>query len=341
MTKTHSSSARPSVLLAALTLTEIRDFFPEPMWTEIQQIAVGFDFANVSALSADAFARQLAEGNPEVLLACWKTPPLPAVLPSRLRYVCYVAGSVKRLVSLAHLQQGLLVTNWGRSISRVVAEGALFHVLACLRHATSWSLGMHKAGAWKTDNTETASLFHRKVGLHGFGRVARDLVTLMRPFGVEISTFAPDVTPAVEREWGVHNMPSLEALFAENDVVVELAPLIAETARAVQERHLRLLRPGAVFVNVGRADVVDEEALVRVAREGHVQFGLDVFSVEPLPEDHPLRGLPNVSLTPHLAGPTTDRKRDAGAWALRNLRAYAAGQPLAAQITVGDYSQRS
>jgi len=80
---------------------------------------------------------------------------------------------------------------------------------------------------------------------------------------------------------------------------------------------------------------------VRVAREGRVQFGLDVFSVEPLPPNHPLRGLLNVSLTPHLAGPTTDRRRDAGAWALRNLRAYAAGQPLEAQITPESYDLRA
>jgi phosphoglycerate dehydrogenase-like enzyme len=80
---------------------------------------------------------------------------------------------------------------------------------------------------------------------------------------------------------------------------------------------------------------------VRVAKEGWLQFGLDVFSVEPLPADHPLRGLQNVSLTPHLAGPTNDRRRDAGAWALRNLRAYAAGEPLVAQITTEDYDMRT
>lgn len=328
-------------LLAALTPAEVRDFFPDPLWGEVGRIAGEFHLLDSAALTAETFARDLHAINPEVLMACWKTPPLPATLPSRLRYVCYLTGSVKRLISPAQLHNGLLLTNWGRSISHVVAEGALFHVLAGLRRATAWCLAMHQHGGWKNDQTETASLFRRKVGLHGFGRVARELVKLLRPFEAEISVFAPDVTPMAEREWGVRHAVSLEALFSENDIVVELAPLIPQTYQVVQEKHLRLLRPGCVFVNVGRAAVVDEAALVRVAQEGTVQFGLDVFTVEPLPANHPLRGLSNVSLTPHLAGPTKDRRRDAGAWALRNLRAYAAGEPVDARITAETYDQHS
>ena len=78
---------------------------------------------------------------------------------------------------------------------------------------------------------------------------------------------------------------------------------------------------------------MDEEALVRVAREGLIHVGLDVFATEPLPADSGLRGLPNVVLLPHLAGPTLDRRRDAGAQTLRNLRAYSADRPLDAVIT--------
>jgi phosphoglycerate dehydrogenase-like enzyme len=101
----------------------------------------------------------------------------------------------------------------------------------------------------------------------------------------------------------------------------------------VTERLLRLIRPGGVFVNVGRGAVVDEEALLRVAREGQIQIALDVYGTEPLPATSGLRGLPNVILLPHLAGPTTDRRRDAGAFGLRNLRAYAADEEIESVIT--------
>lgn len=336
-----NSLSRLSSCLAVLSPTELRDFFPGALWDEVEQLSPDFRLIKAGRLSEAGFERELAAANPEVLIACWKTPPLPPKLPPRLRYVCYLAGSVKRLITRAQLESGLILTNWGPSISRVVAEGALFHVLACLRRSTYWALAMHQRGAWKDETSETASLFRRKVGLHGFGRIAREFVNLTRPFEIEISVFAPDITPEIERSWNLRRSESLEALFADNDVVVELAPSIPETQRVVQKKHLQLLRPGSVFVNIGRAEIVDEAALIEVAREGRVQFGFDVFWSEPLAPDHPLRGMPNVSLTPHLAGPTMDRRRDAGEWALRNLRAYAAGEPLVAQISAAEYDLHS
>jgi phosphoglycerate dehydrogenase-like enzyme len=90
-------------------------------------------------------------------------------------------------------------------------------------------------------------------------------------------------------------------------------------------------------VNVGRGAVVDEAALLRVAQEGKIMVGLDVYGVEPLPLDSPFRGLRNVTLTPHIAGPTTDRRRDAGAFALKNLSAYFEDRPLQAVVTPAVY----
>jgi phosphoglycerate dehydrogenase-like enzyme len=324
---------RPAAILACLTAEEVRDFLPEPLFGQVRALTPGFIHWDPTGRNPAEFATALAASDPEVLLACWKTPPLPAVLPPRLRYACYLCGSVRRLVSRAQIERGLLVTNWGGSISRIVAEWALFHILSCLRRATHWTIAMHHEGAWKNSGTETASLFGRRLGLHGFGQIARELVTLLQPFQVTLSCFAPDLTPELELTHGVHRAPTLEALFAENDIIVELAPLTAATVGIVQEKHLRLIRPGGVFVNVGRGAVVDEAALLRVAQEGKIMIGLDVYGVEPLPPDSPFRGLRNVSLTPHIAGPTTDRRSDAGAFAVENLAAYAEGRPLRAVIT--------
>ncbi|MGA3008441.1 MAG: NAD(P)-dependent oxidoreductase [Opitutaceae bacterium] len=332
---------RPVSLLAALTPVEQEDFLPEPLFTEIRAVAVHFSRFDPETSGEADFYRTLTEVDPEVLLACWKTPRLPPVLPPRLRYVCYLAGSVKRLITRDQIERGLLVTNWGSSVGRLVAEAALLHILSCLRRASFWTVAMHRENGWRTGvNTRTVSLFGRRVGLHGFGSVARELVRLLRPFGVMISAFAPDIDEAAEHEFGITRARSFEALFADNDIIVELAPLIPATKCCVTEHHLRLIRPGGVFVNVGRGKVVEEDALVRVASEGKIFFGLDVFPIEPLPPNHPLRGLTNVMLTPHLAGPTVDRRCDAGAVALRNLSAYAEGKPLEALVTpeIYDYS---
>ena len=324
---------RPASILIALTSQEIAEFLPAPLLGELRGLTDRFEQVDTGKLDAAEFHRALAAANPEVLVTCWKTPPLPAALPPALRYVCHLSGSIKVYVTRAHIESGLLVTNWGGSISRVVAEWGLFHILASLRHGTYWALQMHQQAGWKNGDTATASLFGRRVGLHGFGPVARELITLLRPFGCVISAFAPDVDAAAEARHQVRRAASLEALFADNDVIVELAPLIPETRGIVTEKLLRLIRPGGVFVNVGRGAVVDEAALLRVAREGRIGVGLDVFSVEPLPADSGFRGLPNVTLTPHLAGPTTDRRRDAGEFAVQNIRAYAEGRPLQAVFT--------
>lgn len=334
---------RVSSLLAVLTPTEVREFLPEPLLTQVRELAPGFRLVDPLGLDGAAFARLLAEVNPDIVVGCWKTPPLPETLPPRLRYVCYITGSVKKLIARAHLERGLLVTNWGGSISRTVAEAALFHILACLRNASHWALAMHQPGvaAWKNGLTDSRSLFCRTVGIHGFGPVARELVRLLRPWNSPVTAFAPDLTAELANAFGIERAGSLDALFAENEIIVELAPLIPATTGLVDERLLRLIRPGGVFVNVGRGAVVDEAALLRVAREGRISIGLDVYTIEPLPGDSGFRTLPRVNLTPHTAGPTIDRYADAGTFAVKNLRAHVEDRPLEAVVTPEIYDQSS
>jgi phosphoglycerate dehydrogenase-like enzyme len=329
--------SRPAALLVIATPEEQARFFPDATLAELRALAPEFRLIDPRGLNDESFARELTAFNPEVILAGWSTRPMPAVFPPRLRYVCYLTGSVKKLVTRAQLESGLLLTNWGSSISRTVAECALLHTLSCLRLATQWTLSLHRDGGWREGWEKNASLFQRRVGIHGFGPAARAYVKLVQPFNCDVSVFAPDVTDAVATQYGVKRAASLDSLFADNDVVIELAPLIPATIGSVTERHLRLLREGGVFVNVGRAAIVDEAALLRVAREGKILVGLDVFVDEPLPADSGFRGLTNVSLTPHIAGPTLDRYIDATAHALCNLHAYAAGQPLEAVITPAIY----
>ncbi|MEO5961117.1 MAG: NAD(P)-dependent oxidoreductase [Opitutaceae bacterium] len=334
---------QPASILAVLTPTEVHEFLPEPLFGQMRQLAPEFRLVDPGALNDATFATELDRANPEVLVACWKTPFLPTRLPPRLRYVCYIAGSLKRLLARAHLERGLVVTNWGGSISRTVAECALMHILGCLRQASHWAIAMHQPGvaAWKNGVTDARSLFCRRVGLHGFGSVARELVALLRPWQCPVAAFAPDLSAELAHAYDVERAASLEALFSENEIIVELAPLIPATTGIVTERLLRLIPAGGVFVNVGRGAVVDEAALLRVAREGRIGIGLDVFAHEPLPADSGFRALPHVSLTPHLAGPTIDRYGDAGAFGLKNLRAYTEDRPLQAIVTPDIYDQSS
>ncbi len=146
------------------------------------------------------------------------------------------------------------------------------------------------------------------------------------------------VGPFIQRvQYGVARCESLEELFSQNEIIVELAGRTASTQGIVNEELLRMLPEGAVFVNSGRGAVVDEEALIKLVEEGHLHLGLDVFAKEPLPADSPLRGNENVFLTPHIAGPTADQLYVCGLHALQNASAYFRGEQLESRLTLTHY----
>jgi len=331
--------------IIALSDLEIADFLPGPLWGELEKLLPGYRRINLPLAGADDWER-LWRGSPsDILISAWQTPSLNSTLRpvdlKSLHYVCHLAGSIRKLVPRELIEQGLVVTNWGGSISATVAECTLMLTLMALRRASYWAVAMHRDGAWKDRNTFTQSLLGRRVGIHGFGSISQCLVPMLRPFTSQIQSFSPSMPNAVFSSFGVKRLASLEELFAESDVVVELAAATPENHHIVTESHLRMIPKGGIFVNVGRGCVVDPDGLLRVAREGHLQIALDVFEQEPLPTDSPLRGLPNVTLLPHLGGPTRDRRRDAGALAVKNLRAFLRGEPLDSVVTLEVYDRSS
>lgn len=345
-TATGREPARTRSILIALSEAEEADFLPPEMKQRLDAMPVRQTVLRWSGTAPQSITDKLREVRPDALLCAWAFPPLPDDLeigpPDGLRYVAYLAGSVRKLVPRQLLERGLAVTNWGNSVSRTVAECGLLLVLMAMRRASHWSVAMHRDAAWKDGlRTVTQSLFGRSVGIHGFGHIAQQMVPLLRPFGGDISAYSPSVPDDVFAGQGVRRATSLEELFASNDIVIELAAYSPKNHHLVTEKLLRSIRPGGVFVNIGRGAVVDESALARVAadRADDLQVALDVYENEPLPQDSPLRGLSNVALLPHIAGPTKDRRRDSTALALDNLERFLRGESMAGLITTEMYDR--
>lgn len=152
-----------------------------------------------------------------------------------------------------------------------------------------------------------AELSGKRVGMIGFGHLAWRLVELLRPFEVDILAYDPYVSRELANAYRVDFGP-LDRIF-DADVVFCLLPLTPSTEQMITTRELALLRPGAVFVNVSRGRVVVADALLERARRGDVIVCLDVFDPEPVPLESPMRDLPNVFLTPHIAGVTAESRR--------------------------------
>lgn len=330
-------------LLLSLSDIEWRDFFPEDLREQLRILFPGYLRVDSLSLTNDSWRKLLAREQPDVLIACWKTPSLPedvmALTDGRLKYACFLAGSVRKFVSDSLVNEGLIVTNWGNSISRTVAECGLMMAIACLRRAHTWALDMHLDGAWKDDSLVSHSLFERKVGIHGFGAISRELCRLLVPFEVKVSTYSPSVPDNLLEEFGVQRAHTLEELFKENEVIFELAALTPKSHHMVGEKLLRSIPDQGIFINIGRGAVVDEEALLRVAKDKNIQIGLDVFTEEPLPKKHPFRGQRNIMLLPHLGGPSIDRRQDSGRMAIRNLKAFLNGEPMEGVISPNVYAR--
>jgi len=172
--------------------------------------------------------------------------------------------------------------------------------------------------------TPTPELTGARVLLIGAGSIGAAIERRMAPFDVEIMKVARTARPAE----GVRDVTALAELLPRADVVVLVVPLTAETRGLVDAAFLAAMPDGALLVNAARGPVVDTDALVAELSSGRLHAALDVTDPEPLPEGHPLWGLPNVFLTPHTGGAVAGFWARAYAAAGDQLRRYAAGEPL-------------
>lgn len=212
--------------------------------------------------------------------------------------------------------------------SQSVAEHALLLMLACLRRLTE----IHKntvAGIWKKQEqgVRTYELHGKTVGLVGMGSIARKVAGLLRAFGVRILYYDPfRLDEKTEHELSVE-FTDFNTLLSESDIVSLHCPMTNGNAKMINGDTLRLMKHGAVLVNTARGGLVDSAALHAALQEDRLSFaGLDVHETEPLPAEYPLKSLPNVILTPHVAGVTADSFRAMMTDAMRNIELFDLGR---------------
>lgn len=294
-------------------------------------------------MSREEWLDMLREMHPTVLLTAWSCPTLPVEWweESSLRYLCSITGSVKPRVPRIFIEQGLLVSNWGSLISHTVAEHALLLVLAALRGISGWPDMMREPRDMlqMMQRLKTRRLRGARVGIHGFGAVARELILMLKPHHVELSVYSEGVPQVHYDEYSVRRCESLDDLFAGTEVLIECEGLNDRTKGVVTREILSLLADDAVFVNVGRGRVVDENALIDFAREGRLRVALDVYHREPLPGDSPLLDTPGILLSPHVAGPTSDTYPLCGWQALENVARFLRGETPAHLVTLEAYDR--
>jgi glycerate dehydrogenase len=260
-----------------------------------------------------------------------KTPLSAATLAAlpRLRYVGVLATGVNVVDLTAARKQGITVTNVPEYSTPNVAQATWSLVLELTnqvgRHAAGVRAGRWSACEdfcyWETELVELAGL---RLGLVGYGRIARAVAAVGRALGMEVVAhrrqegLADDGTPCV----------SLDELFATSDVVSLHCPLTPQTTGLVDARRLGLMKPTAFLVNTARGGLVVEADLAAALEAGRLAgAGVDVLSTEPPPATNPLLQARNCLITPHVAWATRNARRRLIEVAAANLEAFAAGRP--------------
>lgn len=291
--------------------------------------------AAVPELASPSARRRLAEV--EVLLTSWGCPRLTedvlAAAP-RLRAVLHAAGSVRPHVTDAVFDRGILVTTAADANAEPVVHFTLAAILWAFKKAPFLA---HDARHFRDDwsyleRRGELTGVGRTVVVVGFSRIGSRLVRVLRDLDLaRVLVVDPVADPAAIRAAGAEPVPLTDAL-PQADVLSLHAPALPETRHLIGAPELAALPGNAVLINTARGSLVDTAALEAACVAG-LHAILDVTEPEPLPADSPLYTLPNVVLTPHIAGSLGSEARRMSALALTELERYAAGLPALAPIT--------
>jgi len=271
----------------------------------------------------------------DVILSGWGAPHMDesflAAAP-RLKAVFYGAGSISRLVSEAFWGRGILVTSAYAANAVPVAEYALAMILFSLKRGWHFAMSIEREKAYPA-RTKVPGCYGSTVGIVSLGMIGRKLCELLRPFELRVVACDP-FTSSEDAERLDVELLALDELFRRSDAVSLHAPWLPETEGMVTGELIAGMKENASLINTSRGAIIRERELIEVAaNRPDLQFVLDVTHPEPPEEGSPLYTLPNVVLTPHVAGSMDDECRRMGRYMVEELRRFLAGEPLKYALT--------
>jgi phosphoglycerate dehydrogenase-like enzyme len=320
---------KPRILLALRSSLFASMFSPR----DVQRLGAIADVINPAPppdVSSDFLTAEI--GAADLAITSWHTPVFdePVVAEAaRLKLVCHAGGSVRPIVTPAFWGRGLRITSAAAAISHGVAEYCLGLMLVASKRAF-WLGEATRAGHWKDAGGLFGGwheIYQQKIGIIGAGAVGWQLLMLLRAFVCDVRVYDPYKSAEQLRAVGATKVESLDELFGECLIVSLNAPLTPATTHLVRGSHLARLRPGALFINTARPQLVHPDELVIQLATGRFVACLDVTDPEPPPLDHPLRRLPNVWLTPHIAGAVAENQLRIGTLVVDEVERFAAGAP--------------
>jgi phosphoglycerate dehydrogenase-like enzyme len=254
------------------------------------------------------------------------TASLIARLPN-LKMIALTGARAATLDSAACTAAGILICNTaGDRVTAATAELAFGLMLACAR-AIPLADSTMRAGGWHAGVPLGTVLSGGRLGIVGLGRLGARVAAYGAAFGMEVIAWSQNLTDEAAVAGGARRVSKAE-LFATSDAISLHLVLSERTRHAVGAAEIDAMRPGAILINTSRGPLIDSAPLMAALRDGRIRAGLDVFDQEPPPVGHPLRGLPNVILTPHLGYSAEPVFAQFYGESVANIAAFFDGRPI-------------
>lgn len=271
----------------------------------------------------------------ELILSGWNGPTIDEALldaAPRLKAVFYGGGGAGSVLTPLVWERGVVVTSAYAANAIPVAEYTLAMILLSLKHVWTLSASMRATQSMPPRDGAPGS-YGSTVGLVSYGMIARTLRRLLKPFDLNVLVYDPYLGEAEAASCDVRSV-SIDELFRRSDVVSVHTAMLPETEGLIRGSLLRSMKHGATFINTARGELVHEDELIQVLVERRdLHAILDVTRVEPPARGSKLYALPNVMLTPHVAGSVGPECRRMGRYMVEELKRFLTGQPLRWSVT--------
>lgn len=313
------------------SMNQTKTIFSEAQMNRIKQLGDVVINDEKGKVTEDSIKKLLADA--DVAITSWGCPTIDENLLASapdLKVVLHAAGSVKKIVSPELWRKGIRVSSSADALGKGVAETALGLMIISLKKIPYLAEDT-KAGKWGERKNLVREIYGLTVGVIGAGRAGRHFIRLLSNFDVDVMIYDPMITDLEAKELGGTKV-ELEELLSLSDVVSIHAPSIPATNKMINESRLALMKDDAILINTARGTIIDEAALVEQLQKGRLFACLDVTDPEPPAIDYPFRSLPNVLLTPHIAGAVNNGKQRLGAYVTEELKLYQAGEKMRGEV---------
>ncbi|WHX26547.1 hydroxyacid dehydrogenase [Virgibacillus halodenitrificans] len=313
--------------------------YPEKVREEIESLADIYE---------EPLSREQVKENPEIvkdaeiIFSGWDGPRMDKAFldaAPNLKALFYAAGTVKPLLTDAVWERNLTITAAGKANAVPVVEYTLSQILFSLKDGWNFVNNIKKEKHYpKKPYYHVSGAFGSTVGIISLSTIGKKVAEILKQFDVNVLAYDPFADKSVAEELNVE-LCSIEDIFATADVVSLHAPLLSETRGLIRGSHFRSMKKNASFINTARGEIVMEAEMVEVLQErDDITAILDVTFPEPPEESSLLYTLPNIILTPHIAGSEGKECGRLGSYMLEEFKRYIEGKNLKWQVMKEQYA---